>query len=72
MALTLLIIAVTEGTYHLWLYYPKKTVSIDELLSASVYVKYNGHYPLIYILDAFSLQHLHLRKSMWLHVYSKR
>ena len=55
MALTLLIIAVTEGTYHLWLYYPKKTVSIDELLSASVYVKYNGHYPLIYILDTFWL-----------------
>ena len=71
MALTLLNIAVAEGTYHLRLCYPGLYVSIDKLLSASAYVKYNGHYPLIYILDTCSLQHLQLKNSKSLNVYSK-
>ena len=72
MSLTLLHIAVAEDTYHLWLWYPGKHFSIDELLLASACDKFNEKYPPIYILDTFALQHLQSKNSKSLHVYSKR
>ena len=72
MWLTILHITVAKGTYHLPLGYPRKHVSVDELLSASACDKFNEKYPPIYILDTFSLQHLSSKNSKSLHVYSKR